>query len=395
LPEWLIYEGWLEETSDMSHKYLVQVFVFFFIVGLMIGCGSGEEKSELDEREYQRKLAEAQELARKIKEGNLFNEDQILLQRIKEPENVCNFTANYIAVDFGPSPDFRGDGMAAIFNDQSGVVYYYDLKSKQRFKLYQMGRDPSFGAYRPENEQKFIFQEYELRKTEKGTEEHILGLLMNTEKDWLKPPKRIYSGPAFEPYLVNDDKNVIFKENGKFYLLDEALKKNEITEEEYKQMIASRIILQNKWKIEEKYRGIEGLWITDPTEINWVQIRDLTNLNTVKIMPAHFAIYCWSNEFTGLLEVLPTDIPNFSIKMTEGQTAAVGDLFDIYEKKLSPISQEVIGYNKEKFKGTLRVIKIVEGVLICEFQTKLHLTGIFKDDTAVSQKNPEITGYIL
>ncbi|HPQ38942.1 MAG TPA: hypothetical protein PLV45_01085 [bacterium] len=349
----------------------------------------------MEEREYQRKLAEAQELARKIKEGDLFNEDQILLSQIREPDNVCTLTANYIAVDFGPSPDFRGDGLAALFNDTSGVVYYYDLMTKQRYKLFQLGQDPSFGAFRPDGEQKFVFQEYELRIGEEGTEIHILGLLMNTETDWLKPPKQIYQGPASEPFLVNDDQNVIFKEADAFYKLDGELNKHEITEEEYKQLRDSRYILDNRWKVVREYKGLKGLWITDPAEINWVQIRDTKDLKTIKIMPAHYAVYCWSNEFTGLLEILPSDVPNFSIRLQDGQSAAVGDLFDVFEKKLSPISQEVIGYDQNKYKGSLRVIKIVDDILICEFQTKLYLTGIFKDDAAVSQKNSSVTGSIL
>lgn len=379
----------------MLHRVLLHITIVLSIICLLAGCGSGEQKSEIEEREYQRKLAEAQELARKIKEGDLFNEDQIILSQIREPDNVCTLTSNYIAVDFGPSPDFRNDGMAAVFNDKSGVVYYYDLATKQRFKLFQMGQDPSFGMYRPNGEQKFIFQEYELRKTDQGTDINILGLLMNNENDWLKPPKQIYAGPASKPFLVNEDKNVIFKEEGKFYLLDEQLEKNEITEEEYNQKRDSRVVLDNRWKLMEEYKGIPGIWVTDLAEINWVQLRDTEQLQTVKVMPAHYAIYCWSNEFTGLLEVIPTDIPNFSIQLAEGKTAAVGDLFDVYEKKLSPISQEVIGYDETKYKGTLRVIKVVENIYICEFQTKLYLTGIFKDDAVVSQKNASISGSIL
>ncbi|MBN1296278.1 hypothetical protein JXA80_05825 [bacterium] len=379
----------------MVNRSAIRNFTLVIALLLLAACGSEEDKTDVNEREYQRKLAEAQELARKIKEGDLFNEDQILLGKIRDPGNVCILTSSYIAVDFGPSPDFRGDGLAAIFNDQSGVVYYYDLATKQRFKLFQLARDPSFGVFRSGGEQKYIFHDYGIFQVEGGTEERSLGILMNTENDWLKQPKRIYKGPATNTFLVNDDRNVIFKEEGKHYLLDEQLQKNEITEEEYKQLRDSRIVIDNKWKIANKYKGIPGVWITDPAEINWVQIRDVTGLQTVKVMPSHYAIYCWGQDFCGLLEVLPTDVPNFSIRLPQDKNAQVGDLFDVYEKKLSPISQEVIGYESSKYKGTLRVIKIVDGILVCEFQTKLQMTGIFKDDAAVSQKNSDVIGTIL
>jgi len=55
----------------------------------------------------------------------------------------------------------------------------------------------------------------------------------------------------------------------------------------------------------------------------------------------------------------------------------------------------VIGYKEDSLKGTLRVIKIIEGHLVCEYQTKLYQCGIFKDDAAVSKSNQGTIGRIL
>lgn len=379
----------------MFKRSIIRVVIFTVAIAMLYGCKSKVESDQLKEREYQRKLAEAQELAKQIREGDLFNENQIIQERIKNPDNVCAFTTSYQAVDFGPDPDFRGDGYAALYNDTGGIVYYFDLGNRQRYKMWQYGRDPSFGMLLPDGNQKFIYQDYDLVKTDEGTEKKILGLLMNTDKDWLRPPKNLYEGEASKPYFVNEDRTVIFVEADKYWLLDEQLQKKEITEEEYNQLRDSRFTYENTWKLMDEYRGKKGIWVTDHAELNWVQLRDTTDLSTIEIMPVSYHIYCWGNEFAGILELSPTDLPNYSIKLNEGLSASVGELFDVYEKKLSPISQEVIGYKKDQLKGTLRVIKIVEGHLVCEFQTKLYQNGIFKDDAAVSKSNPQTIGKIL
>jgi len=183
--------------------------------------------------------------------------------------------------------------------------------------------------------------------------------------------------------------------NDRFFELDENLEKREITEQEYIQLRDSRFEMRQQWKIATEYKGLKGLWITDPSERNWNMIRDLVNLETTRVIPSYYSIYCWGAEFAGILEIIPTDLPSFSIRLNDNLTADVGDLFDVYEKQVSPISQEVIGFYEDKYKGTLRVVRIVQGHLICEFQTKMYLSGVFKDDAAVSQKNKSIIGAIL
>lgn len=386
----------VKEILQMYTNQVYRILGLLILAGvLLFGCKTKDDKNEAEKREYARKLQEAQELAKQIREGGLFDEDEIKRQRVQEPENVCSFTANYVACDFGAEPDFRSDGKASIYNDNTGVFYYFDLDDKQRYKMYQFARYPSFGMFLPDGKTKYVFQDYEKVKTDEGTEDIINGILMNNENDWLKPAQRIYSGPATYPFLVNEDTNVIFKEGENCYLLDENLAKRQITSEEFVQLRDSRYVMKNQWKVVNEYKGMRGLWITDLAERNWVQLRDLKDMKTIMVVPSLYSIYCWGPEFAGLLEIVPTDLPNFSIQLKEGMGADVGDLFDIYEKELSPISQEVIGYKKDQYKGTLRVVRIVQGLLICEFQTKAYLTGVFKDDAAVSQKNPAITGAIL
>jgi hypothetical protein len=361
---------------------------------VLLGCGTKDAAEEAAQRDFEKRLQEAQELARQIRDGGLFDEDRIRQQRIQEPDNVCMFSTNYITVDFGPQPDFRADGVAALYNDKNGVIYYYDFAGQQRYKMHQYGQHPTFGALKKDGTQKYIFQDFEWVKTDDGLHQNINGILMNTEDDWLKPSKKLYDGPASHPYFVNDDKHVIFKENNQYFMLDENLKKQQITEQEYILKRDSRYDLRYMWKIETEYRGMKGLWITDLAEKNWVQLRDVSELKTIMVIPTDYALYCWGSEFAGVIEIIPTELPEYSIKLNTGQ-AVVGDLFDIYEKRINPINQEVIGYHEDKLKSTLRVVRIIENIYICEFQTKMYMRGIYKDDIAVSRKDSNITGWIL
>ena len=261
--------------------------------------------------------------------------------------------------------------------------------------MHQYGQQPSFGSLKTDGTQKYVLQDFEWVKTDEGLEKEISGIFMNTENDWLKPAQLLYTGKASYPYLINDDKSLIFEENNKYYMLDENLNKKEISKQEYVSLRDSRFNFQNSWKIETSYEGIPGLWITDLAEKNWVQIRELNQeMDTIMIIPSSYSLYCWGEEFAGIIEIKPSDLPEYSIQLSHGQ-ASIGDLFNIYEKQISPINQEVIGYHEDKMKGVLRVVQIKQGIYICEVQTKLSMRGVFKDDIAVSKTDKSITGSIL
>jgi hypothetical protein len=384
------------EKGKMVCSKRIKVFSVVVLTGLfMIGCKSHEPDDDLAQREFEQRLQEAQELAMQIREGSLFDDEAQRKERIMNPENVCMFSTHFWAVDFSADPDFRGDGAAAIYNDSHGIVYYYDLNGKQRYNIYQFAKHPSFGMFQPEGEQAYVFQKFDRVMTEKGREVIVHGIKMNIERDWMSPPKTLYEGNASHPYLVNNDRNVIFIQDDKYFLLDENLQKTQITQQEYSRLRDSRFEMNHQWQIRGRYRGIPGLWITDMNEKNWVMIRPISELETVKIIPGHYSIYYWGNELVGVFELVPGDLQQFSVKLDDNHEASVGELFDIYEKRVSPISQEVIGYDKEKYKGTLRIVDVIEGYYICEYQTRIYLQGIYKDDIAVMQKDNNIHGHIL
>jgi len=91
----------------------------------------------------------------------------------------------------------------------------------------------------------------------------------------------------------------------------------------------------------------------------------------------------------------PLTIQQYTIQLKESAQISAGDLFDVYEKETSPISHEIIGYQKDKLKGTLRVITAIGTKLICEYQTRLNKEAIFAKDAAVARKDQTILGSIL
>ncbi|MGB3975519.1 MAG: hypothetical protein WBM02_01665 [bacterium] len=380
----------------MNREKLIHYFLLVMVgCFVLLGCNSKDAVDEAAQRDFERRLREAQELARQIKEGSLFDSEELRLQKIQEPDNVCSFSTLYVGVDFGVEPDFRMDGAVVMYSDVHGIIYYYDIHGKQRYKMHQYGQHPSFGSLKTDGTQKYVFQDFEWVQTDEGLEKKINGIYMNNENDWLKKPQLVYTGPAEHPFLTNDDKTLIFKENNKFFMLDENLKKIEISEKEYLSLRDTRFNFQNSWKIKTSYQGILGIWITDLAEKNWVQIRDLNQeLDTIMLIPKSYSLYCWGEEFAGIIEIRPADLPEYSFKLNQGQ-AKVGDLFNVYEKQVSPINQEVIGYHEDKLKSTLRVVRIVEDIYICEIQTKLYMLGVYKDDIAVSQNDKSVYGPIL
>ncbi len=362
---------------------------------VLCACGSDNKMSDLEERDYQRKLKEAQELADKIRSGDIFNEEALMKEHKLRPVNVCSLSAEFAVHDFGPSPDFKLDGSAVLYSDKSAIVYYFLFSNRQRYKMWKNGRNPSFGTLAGEGEdQKFVMESYKLRENSWDGDSH--GLLLNTETNWLKDPKVLTEEPGTNPYLVESDKLIIFKKGDGCYQQDETMTISEITTDRYEELRNSRYKFENQWKTVTSYHGIPGVWITDLEEKNWRQLRSLDGIQTIQVIPVYYGLYTWGKEAAGILILQPSDLMQFTIQLGDAtQNADSGDLFDVYEKKTSPISHDVIGYHEDKYKGTIRVIRKINDKLICEYQTKLHLTGIFKEDTAVSQRDKSIQGRIL
>ena len=370
-------------------------WIVAIVLVLSLGaCSTNDKSKDVEEREYQRKLKEARELADKIRKGDIFDEEALVREKLLRPESVCALGADFTSTDFGPSPDFRPDGDAILYSDKSTMIYYYYFPTRQRFRLAKNGRNPSFGSL-PKNpgDQKFIYERYLLKKN--SWEGGSAGLMMNTEANWLSDAKQITSIPGTEPYLVNDDQFIVYRIDDKWYQLDDKMESKQITKEEYNNLRDSRYTFENAWTVHPSYHGIQGVWITDLEQKKWCQIRSAKDIRTIKVVPKSYNIYFWGAEISGICLIKPADMNRYTVEMDSMEGVSLGDLFDIYEKKVSPISHEVIGYDESQYKGTLEVVEILDNKSICEYQTRLYMEGIFAGDIAVFQKNNQRMGKIL
>lgn len=365
-----------------------------FLLMLFGGCGKEDSSKKRDEAEFQKKLTEAKAVAEKIRSGDIFDEEAIIREKLLSPANVCLFSADFSALDFGPEPEFRGDGDSVVYSDKSGTIHYYFFRDRRRYRVGKEGRNPSFGMYQQdENAVKYIFEHYKLKPN--SWEGENVGIVMNTEGKWLDMPIEVTQIPGLHPYLVNQDQTIIFQLENKYYQLDEKLQQSEITEKEYTTLRDSRFPMENQWKIMTSYGDIEGVWITDLEEKNWVQLRDLKDISVMKIIPKKYYIYVWSKDNVGICMIKFDELQQYTIELPQGTSGTIGELFEIYENDISPISKEVIGYKKDKLKGVLRVTSVVGNKAVCEYQTRLFGEGVFKGYAAVNKSNNSIIGKVL
>lgn len=371
-------------------------WVCLLILGSLffLDCG-GKRDVELEkEKEFQKKIKEAQELAEKIKKGDIFNEEAVIREKILNPVNVCSLASDFTTLDFGPRPEFRGDGDAVIYGDRSGSIHYYYFKDRRFYKIGINGRNPSFGMLQPnEADNKYIYERFKLN--DGSWEGESTGILMNTEINWMNDPTLLTEIPAEEPYFVNQDTNIIYHVKDKYYSLDDKMTSAEITKEEYERLRDSRFVFDTKWKIYNTYKNLTGVWVTDLEEKNWNQLRGLSSVKSLKLIPSKNNIYVWGDEAAGICLIRPVDLNQYTVEFKNASGLGEGELLDIYEKEISPISQEIIGYKADQYKGTLRIVREAQGKFICEPQTKLHMQGIFAGDAVVVQRDTTILGRIL
>jgi hypothetical protein len=378
----------------MTKSSFVKFVIVMFAVLAFWSCRSKEANNANKEKEYEHKLKEAQELAAKIKKGDLFNEEAVLREKLLKPESVCSLAADFSTNDFGPSPEFRGDGEAAIYADRAGTVHYYYFKDRRVYKMGINGRHPSFGMIaQNEGDQKFIYELFKLR--ENSWEGDIQGIVMNTEINWMNDPVLLTNIPGEDPFFANNDQNIIYHIGQNYFELDDKMHPNPVSKEQYEQLRDSRFPMENTWKTAPEHNGMQGLWLTDSDEKNWCELRSIKDLRTIRIIPSKYHIYVWGGESAGICMLRHADLNQYTVELKTAASVSPGAIFDVFEKELSPISQEVIGYKKDSFKGSIRVIKEAQSKYICEYQTKVYMGVIFGGDAAVLQGNNSIIGRIL
>ncbi len=378
----------------MNTASFLKTLIVSVCVAVCFGCGSKDALKEAEEREYQKKLKEAQELAEKISKGDIFNEEAIFREKKLNPDNVCNLTADFTNLDLSSTPDFRGDGMAAVYHDRDTTVYYYYFINRRTYKLATNGRNPSFGMLREnEGDIKYIFEYFTL--LENSWEGVNRGIKLNNEANYLNDSKLITEIPGQHPYLVNNDTNIIYMKGDGYFILDDKMAESKITREDNEQLRDSRFTLEQQWQVKDSYKDIPGVWITDAEEKNWCQLREAKSLQTTIVIPKTHDIYISGENQDGVVLIRPVEGMQLTIEIDKPELVALEDLFDVYATRVSPISQETLGPDKTKYKGTLRVVNIVQNKIVCEYQTKLHMTSIFAGDIAIAQKDENIMGSII
>ncbi len=361
---------------------------------LVWGCGSENGSNKREEAEFQKKLNEAKEVAEKIRTGDIFDEEAIIREKLLNPVNVCTFSADFSALDFGPEPEFRGDGDSAIYSDKTGTIHYFYFRDRRKYKMGTDGRNPSFGMFlQDESKMKYIYEQFRLKPN--SWEGENVGIVMNTEGTWMNEPIRVTDRPGTYPFLTNQDQTIIYKIGDKYFQLDEKLQEQEIPKAEYERLRDSRFSFEHRWKVVTSYRNIEGVWVTDLEEKNWVQLRDIKSVTVTKIIPKKYYIYAYSPESAGVCMIKFGDVQQYTLELPAGTTAVQGEFFEIYDNEVNPISKEVIGPDKTAFKGILRVTSVVGNKVVCEYQTKLFGQGIFAGYSAISSTNPSLIGKVL
>ncbi|MBN2054639.1 hypothetical protein JW905_06940 [bacterium] len=360
------------------------------LAAILAACSGGEEQvTESQKKKREKEIQEAIDLIENIKQEDPFDLKKAQERLIKEPDNVCRIGADCVYIDLGKSPDFFMDGSGGVYADRWATLYYRDFWSDmKKTKLIKGGHNPKWN-HQPQTP-KVVFERFDLNVREMTGINKGISVIDAVSLELTN----ITDLPGKEPMFVNNDENIVFTIEDERYLVDDVMRVKKISEETYSELV-KKPKPQCNWNILLSYRDLEGIWIQSLDERSYCMLWPTENVETVMVIPESCWIYFWNQDNAGILKLRSNGFGTFTLDLGTQDGIRMGDLLDIYEKKVSPLTGEVIGFHSDKWKGTLRVIKVDEESSVAEYHTRLFREPIFKTDAVVLSTDSTVVGSII
>lgn len=367
---------------------LILCILVFVALLPLAGCGGGDKKAtERQQQELRRKqIEEAKDLAARLRKEEPADLRQQLLERVRTMDNICKLQPEYTFIDLGREPDFFWNGTGATYSSKSTDIYVREFRGSLPRTKVARGRHPSFAL--DKKDIKLIYEKFVLKPNSWD------GVVHGIEIAWPykdKEPILITDDPGTYPYFVDNDRAIVYQIKDEYFYLDEKFNRKKISREKYQELLDKRQkSAACMWKLQDEYNGIRGVWLASADDAYHLLAWPLSSVQILRQIPERCWIYFWSEEDDrGLLKMKPIALPDYTIK-ADGPIQ-VGDRFDIYAPRISPLTKENIGYFKEKWKGTLQVSEVGEGEAKATYVTRLSQEVILGNDIAVHATNPDIT----
>ncbi len=378
-------------NSRVSYAWInfVIIMVFSFFCW---GCGSGEPSAEeIENQQRQKEIIEAKKLAEKLRNEKPFNFEEEQKRLIERPSNVCSLDADFSFMDLGPNPDFFKDGSMAVYHDKWTNIYVrYFSDDMRKVKIATEGRNPTFNQ--DLEDPKIVFERFRLNQKDWGGQ--VLGLTVKK----IQPDAeevQITDEQASKPHFVNEGKRIVYNQDDQYYLIDSSLETQPIDDARYWELIEDRYEINCDWKVLNYYADIYGVWITDRQEQNFNLLWTTKEKPITYVIPERFWIYFYTEMDSGILKLRPLALMQLELEGGAEKGLQEDDLLDVYAKKVSPLTGEVIGYHEDQWKGTLRVVSVEAEMSIAEYQTRLFEKEVLPQDIYRKRQAPSVSGAVL
>jgi hypothetical protein len=356
----------MRRLSRLESLWLI--LVLGFGLAMHWGCGSGEPTpEELKARQRAKEIEDAKQVAGKLRDEKPFDFDQHQKKIVRDPENVCMLMGEFRYMDLGPNPDFYQDGDSAVYHDKWTNLYFRNFNDTSgRVKFHKGGRNPAWN--KSSKATKVIYERFRLNPNDwNGVNEGIEMIVPLVSKE----PELITKEPGTNPFFVNDDRNIVYRLGDQYILLDDKLERREITREEYTKLVEGRYEMNCNWKVGSSFEGVSGVWVSSLDDRYHAQVHDPKSFKTLTMVPQNCYIYVWSDTEPGLVELKPFALPKIKFNPGEATDIKVGDVLRVYAIKRSPLTDEVIGFYADQWKGNVRVLTLEGEEGTAEYQTRL------------------------
>lgn len=378
----------MQNSGNWWHRKVVLILHFVLPI-LLISC-SGEKTADKDkENKRDAEIQEAIKLSEQMKQSDKLDFEKLQQKIVKNPGNVCRLMADFTFINLGENPDFFYDGSGVVYADSLTNVFYRDFGvDMKKFKLLKGGRNPSWNHSL--EKPKVVFEVYKVNPRDLTGINHGISVI---DVYGTNDIKSITDLPGVNPRFSHDDSSIVFRLENKYYSIDEKMAVTEITKERYDEIVKVPVNTCD-WSVLPSYRDKTGVWLKSADERSYCLVWPATSIDVMFVIPNSCWIYFWSKENAGLLKIQPESIRNFELSLGSKDGIAVGDILDVYEKKLSPLTGETIGYYDNKWKGSLRILTVQDASSTAEYQTRIFREPIIPGDAIVNPSNTAVSGSI-